>query len=145
MSIFKQLFSKAPPQDLTVIEFEKETSDEERQRIFNVVCKRAVELESPVLGYRTAVGPCLIGVLINDEQYDESIEGVSVRSDQVWHRVRNSGFDIQLDDTYLLDRIQAAHDSIGIEKGHSFKQKLFENLEKISFDFNIKVPDFYSC
>lgn len=143
MSFFKQLFTKTPPQEWSVIEFEKETSVEELQRIFDVVCKRALELDAPVWGYRTANGPCLIGVLINDEQYNESIEGFSVRSDNVWSRVKRSGFNIQFEDSDFLDRIQAAHDSIGSETGSSFKYKLFENLEKVSFDFNVKIPDFY--
>lgn len=119
-------------------------SKEELQRMFNIVCKRASELEEPIDSYRSEKGPCLVGVLISDEQYNPEIEALSVRCSSVQELVKKSGFDIHSYDADFLNRIQYANDHLATDGDASgFKLRLYEALEKISFDFDLKIPEFY--
>lgn len=123
-----------------------------RQEIFDKVCQRAMEMEFQTIGYRSVNGPCLIGVLIKDEHYNPSLEGFSVRSENVINAlllsgVSNIGEPMEFS---FLDRIQDAHDAIKEtpennfgELGSYFKYNLHENLLKISWDFEAKIPADY--
>jgi len=123
-----------------------------RQEIFDKVCQRAMEMEFQTIGYRSVNGPCLIGILIKDEHYNPSLEGFSVRSENVINAlllsgVSNIGEPMEFS---FLDRIQDAHDTIKEtpentfgELGSYFKYNLHENLLKISWDFEVEMPADY--
>ncbi len=149
LKALKKMFSKKA-NNQPIVDNLDEPSDiisatkEELQRMFNIVCQRASELEHPVYSYRSEDGPCLIGVLISDEQYDPAIEALSVRCSSVQELVKKSGFDIHPYDSDFLNRIQYANDHIATDGDElGFKLRLYTALEKISFDFDLKIPDTY--
>lgn len=145
----KAIFFKKANNDSNIVVAEKNedfisASKEELQRMFDIVCQRASELEFPIDSYRSENGPCLIGVLISDENYKPEIETLSVRCSSIQELVKASGFDIHYYDSDFLNRIQYANDQIAPDGEPSgFKHRLYTALEKISHDFDLKIPDTY--
>lgn len=114
-----------------------------RQEIFNIICERALQLNSKITDYRTENGPCLVGVLINDEHYEAHMENISVRSSVVFNALILSGLKDPEENYDFVVRIQEANDFAEGTEGIGYQRNLFEELEKISWDFEVKIPDFY--
>lgn len=89
-----------------------------KQEIYDKVCahlaqqkmkSKVLGLDGPMCAYRGYQGArCAAGVLIRDENYTKSIEGLLVRDEVVTDALMASGVDGE--DIYLVSRLQYAHD-----------------------------------
>lgn len=124
-----------------------------KRNVFHQICKHAMSMENQAITedgtacYRSPLGPCLIGALIDDKNYSKELELHTVENVVVLDAIERSGISIRYDyEVYLLVDIQTAHDDIIKETtGNAFKKKLRENLMSVAIDNNIPFPRFYKA
>lgn len=113
---------------------------ENKKLYFDKIYTRALQMEEPAVDdqgtcmYRSPSGPCLIGVLVTDEQ--------AARADKVGHTVSSAMaqgiFDLDFDAEEMLLECQKAHDEMSFNFD---KEKLLRRLLVIKEKYIETVSD----
>ena len=122
-----------------------------KQDLFDVVVKHALTMKSKSMdefgncSYRSHKnGACFIGVLINDNHYDKSLENKSIETKKVQRAVKDSGYKIIKKDVPFLLGLQSVHDNNYQSEGLSFVNKLYNDLISFADLYDLKIKKKYN-